>query len=328
MHFLIFLLLALISGFALKQLLDRRLKRSLSKYESAKQTQAALLKEYQGLEETNARLGEDVENLVESYEITKELTRYRTFEEVFAVFRENLTKHIALEDCQLIKANAATSGFSENELFPMKIDKELLGNLAIKGLRPEDRDKFYILFNQLLLVLKRVRLYAKIEELAITDSLTNVFLRRYFQEKLEGEINRCKNFNLEFAFLMLDLDNFKSYNDRYGHLVGDVLLSRVARIIKDNLREIDIVARYGGEEFSIILPNTDKKEAEYVSLRLRQAIEKERIHAYDEDLQITVSIGGSLFPQDAKNAQQLIDGADRALYRAKDAGKNQVRFCS
>ena len=125
---------------------------------------------------------------------------------------------------------------------------------------------------------------------------------------------------------MLDLDNFKSYNDRYGHLVGDALLSTVARIIKDNLRQIDIVARYGGEEFSIILPDTDKQEAEYVSSRLRQAIEKEHIRAYDEDLQITVSIGGSIFPKDTNDAQDLVDKADQALYHAKQAGKNQVYF--
>ncbi|MGD9014481.1 MAG: GGDEF domain-containing protein [Candidatus Omnitrophota bacterium] len=328
MYFLAFIILAIISGLFLFKLLNKRLKRFQSKYLAIKDKHAILLKEYQNFDEINARLNEDVQKLVESYEITKELTRYRTFDDVFSVFRECLVKDIALEDCQFIKPGVDTSKFSGYDLIPLKIDNELIGNLAINGLSIEDKDKFYILFNQLFLVLKRVRLYAKIEELAITDSLTNVYLRRYFQERLEGEINRCKNFNLGLVFLMLDLDNFKSYNDRYGHLVGDVLLSTVAKIIKDNLREIDVVARYGGEEFSIILPNTNRQEAEYVSQRLRQAIAKEHIRAYDEDLRITVSIGGSRFPQDAKQSQQLIDKADRALYNAKQAGKNRVCFWS
>jgi diguanylate cyclase (GGDEF)-like protein len=328
MHLLIFLLLAIISVLSLKCLLDKRLKTLKSEYEATKDKRAALSQEYRKLDEINVRLSQNVQNLVEFYEISKELTRYLTFSDVFTAFQENLNKDIALKDCQFIKPQQDASGFSEYDLFPLKINDESMGSLAVKGLRPEDKDKFYILFNQFLLVLKRVRLYAKIEELAITDSLTGVFLRRYFQEKLEEEINRCNNFNLRFVFLMLDLDHFKSYNDRYGHLVGDALLSTVARIIKDNVREVDIVARYGGEEFSIILPNTDKQEAEYVSLRLRQAIEKEHIRAYDEDLRITASIGGSLFPQDAKDSQQLIDKADQALYSAKQAGRNQVRFWS
>ncbi len=330
MRYLIFFFFsfAIISGLALKLWLGKRLRRFKSDYGLIKSQHAILSKEWRERKDANARLSENVQNLVEFYEITKELTKYRTLGEVFIVFRERLKKNVAIEDCRFVKPETNSSGMSGYELFPLKVDKELIGHLAIKGLKPEDKDKFDILFNQLLLVLNRVRLYAKIEELAITDSLTGVFLRRYFQEKLKDEINRCNKFNLEFVFLMLDLDHFKSYNDRYGHLVGDVLLNAVARIIKNNVRQIDVVARYGGEEFSIILPETDRQQAEYVSLRLRQAIEKERIRAYDEVLQITVSIGGSLFPQDAKDTQLLIDNADRALYRAKQAGRNRVCFWS
>ena len=326
MHYLIFLFFIIISVLVLKLWLDKRLKRFKSDYELTEKNQAEFLKEFQELKQTNNRLSGDVQNLIEFYEITKELTKYLTFDEVFVVFRKSLKKNITFQDCQFIKPKIDLSSFSEYELFPLKIEKELMGHLAVQGLRTEDKDKFRILFNQFLLVLKRVRLYAEIEELAITDSLTGVFLRRYFQKRLEEEINRCNKFNLEFVFLMLDLDHFKSYNDRYGHLVGDFLLTTVARIIRDNIRQIDIVARFGGEEFSIILPDTGRKEAEYVSLRLRQAIEKEHIRAYDEDLQITISIGGSLFPQDARDAQLLTDRADQALYQAKQTGRNRVCF--
>lgn len=337
MYYLIFFFFVIISSLALKLWLDVRLERFKSDYESTKKRHAILLKEYQEINEINAPLSVKVRDLIEFYEITKALTKYLAFDKVFVVFRESLKKNITLEDCQFIsphtkdfgvgvKPEIGTSGYSGYDLFPLEIDKEFIGYLAVKGLRADDKDKFYILFNQFLLVLKRVRLYAKIEELSITDSLTGLFLRRYFQERLNEEINRCNKFGLNFVFLMLDLDHFKSYNDRYGHLVGDVVLSTVAKIIKENVREIDIVGRYGGEEFSVILPNTDRQEAEYVSSRLRQAIEKNHIRAYDEDLQITISIGGSLFPQDTKDAKHLIDKADQALYRAKQAGRNRVCF--
>jgi len=328
MHWVIFSFFAVISLIILWLGLNKRLKRFESNYGLTKTQHEALLKEYRELEEVNSGLLEDVQNLIEFYEITKELTGYLVFDDVFAIFRERLRRNINLQECQYIKPEAYSSEFSGYDIFSLKIDKELIGYLAIKGLEAADKDKFYILFNQFLLVLKRVQLYAKIEELSITDSLTGLFLRRYFQEKLEEEINRSNKFNLEFVFLMLDLDNFKGYNDRYGHLVGDVLLSTTARIIKENLRQIDIVARYGGEEFSIILPDTEKSEAEFVSSRLCQAIEKEHIRAYDEELQITISVGGSIFPRDAENAQHLIDKADQALYRAKQAGRNRVFFWS
>ena len=328
MHYLIILTLAIISILSLKLYLNMRLRISRSHCQITERRHAILSKEHQIIKDLNEASSRNVQDLIEFYEITKELTKYLAFDEVLVVFRGRLKEGLDLADCQFVNPEMDTSYFSEYELFPVKIDKNFIGHLAVKGLRSEDRDKFFILFNQFLLVLKRVRLYAKIEELAITDSLTGLFLRRYFQERLEEEIKRYKKFKLQFVLLMLDLDHFKSYNDRYGHLVGDAVLSTVARIIKENVRQIDIVARYGGEEFSIILPNTDKQEAEYVSSRLRQSIEREHIYAYDEDLQITISIGGSFFPRDARDAQDLIDKADKALYRAKQAGRNRDSFWS
>ena len=338
----IFLIVSII---VIKFLLDRRLKKFRFNYESTRKKHSELLKEYEKLNKINGKLSQGMQSLVELYEITKELTKHLTFNEVLAVFQERLKKDISLEDCRFlnpvrnviqekggaeisngVKPEIDSASLPGYEIFHLKIAEDLMGSFALKGLKSEEREKFYILFNQLLLVLKRVRLYEKIEELSIIDSLTGLYLRRYLQEKLEEEINRCKKFGFNFVFLMLDLDHFKSYNDRYGHLVGDVLLSSVAKIIKDNVRQIDIVARYGGEEFSIILPSTSRDEAEYVSQRLRQEVEKSHIRAYDEDLQITISIGGSLFPQDSEGVNDLINKADEALYRAKQAGRNRVYF--
>lgn len=320
------LFVALVLSLVLKLWLDKRLIILKANHELTKANHVSLLKDYQKLHNLNQGLSGKVQDLVELYEITKELTKHLSFSEVFAVFQERLNRNIIFQDCKFIEPQGDSSGFSGYELFPLNVAKDWKAQLAIKGIKEEDKEKFYILLNQFLLVLKRVRLYAKIEELSITDSLTGLFLRRYLQERLEQEINRCDKFGLNFVFLMLDLDHFKSYNDRYGHLVGDVLLSAVAKIIKEHVRQIDTVARYGGEEFSVILPSTDREEARYVSLRLRQEIEKKHIRAYDEDLQITVSIGASLFPKDAKDTEDLINKADEALYHAKQTGRNRVCF--
>jgi len=160
--------------------------------------------------------------------------------------------------------------------------------------------------------------------LAITDSLTGVSSRRYLMERFSEEIERSRKFKYNFSFLMVDIDHFKDYNDRYGHLVGDAILREVSKSIKENIRQIDLVGRYGGEEFSVILTETDKEGARLAAERIRQAIENKHIRIYDEDLRVTISIGVSIFPDDAYEARQLIEKADQALYQAKQAGRNRV----
>ncbi|MBU1871870.1 MAG: GGDEF domain-containing protein [Candidatus Omnitrophica bacterium] len=326
MFFVILFLAGLIALFVTSKWQKRRLLKLESGFRQVNKNRESLLEEHAKVKDINAKLSHNVLNLIELYETTKELTRYMTFEEVIPVFCERLKNKIALEECRFLEPGADLSKFSTYDIYLLQIDKELTGRLAIKGLHPQDKDKFHIMLNQFKLILKRVNLYSKIEELSVTDSLTGLFLRRYFQERLEGEITRSNKFGLKFVFLMMDLDNFKTYNDRYGHLVGDVLLREVARIIKDNLRQIDVVARYGGEEFSIILPEIDREEGLYVSQRLCRAVEKELIRAYDENLKITISMGGCIFPKDASDAQHLVDKADQAMYHAKGTGKNRVCF--
>ena len=123
---------------------------------------------------------------------------------------------------------------------------------------------------------------------------------------------------------MADIDTFKDFNDRYGHLVGDAILKEVARTVKENIRQVDAVGRFGGEEFIVILTETDKNGARFAAERIRQAVEDKRIKVYDEDLKVTISIGVSTFPEDAKDLDAVIDKADKALYRAKQGGRNRV----
>jgi diguanylate cyclase (GGDEF)-like protein len=204
------------------------------------------------------------------------------------------------------------------------IDRRIAGYLLVSGIDEHDRDKFGILAQEFMLGIKRAILYQRVQEMAITDSLTGVFSRRYLMERFNEEVERSKKFNYNFSFLMVDIDHFKGYNDRYGHLVGDAILKEVARAIKENIRQIDLVGRYGGEEFSVILTETDRGGAEFAAERIRQAIEQKNIRVYDETLQATISIGIAIFPDNATDPGELIEKADQALYQAKQAGRNRV----
>ncbi|MBI5124587.1 MAG: GGDEF domain-containing protein [Candidatus Omnitrophica bacterium] len=185
-------------------------------------------------------------------------------------------------------------------------------------------ERFAILAVQFALEINKVLLYEKVEELAITDSLTGLYVKRYLFERLNEEVKRSKRYKFKLSFLMADIDDFKRCNDAHGHLVGDVILRDVARIMKENVREIDLIARYGGEEFSLLLPETKKDEARLAAERIRKKIDEHVFKAYDETLKITVSIGISTYPDDSSEGTNLVEKADTALYAAKNTGKNVV----
>ena len=167
-------------------------------------------------------------------------------------------------------------------------------------------------------------MYQKVQELAIMDNLAGVLSRRYCMERFNEDIERSIKFKYSLSFLIVDIDHFKDYNDRYGHLVGDTILKEVAKTIKESIRQIDLLGRYGGDEFCVILIETDKEGAGFAAERMRQAVEGKQIRVYDEDLKITISIGISTLPGDGRDAAALIEEADEALYRAKGLGRNRV----
>jgi two-component system cell cycle response regulator len=159
---------------------------------------------------------------------------------------------------------------------------------------------------------------------AITDKLTGLYNRRYFDYFIDLELKRSLRENSSLALLMIDVDNFKQINDTLGHLRGDEILGKLGIIIKENIRETDLAARYGGEEFSIVMSNTGLEEASQLAERIRKSVEINRFDV--ESLSITVSIGIALHPKDADCLQELLNRADSALYTAKRQGKN--RLCS
>jgi diguanylate cyclase (GGDEF)-like protein/PAS domain S-box-containing protein len=161
---------------------------------------------------------------------------------------------------------------------------------------------------------------SKLTELAALDGLTQLRNRRAFQERLEDETRRWRRHGNDVSLVLLDIDHFKSYNDTYGHPKGDEVLRAVGRLLRRSIRAADFAARYGGEEFAIILPNTNAAGSMHVAETLRRAIEG----ATWEDREITASIGVATMSEEISTPEELVDAADRALYRSKQAGRNRV----
>jgi len=173
--------------------------------------------------------------------------------------------------------------------------------------------------------LKKSLLFDNIRKLSLIDGLTQLYQRRYFLVCLEEELQRAKTYKRYFAVLMLDIDDFKQYNDRYGHLIGDFILREIGVIIHDTMRQNDLAGRYGGEEFIFFLPNTGQKGAASMANRLLSKIAAHTFRAYGLNLNVTVSIGTAIYPEHAGTMDGLIRYADKQLYRAKADGKNCVR---
>ena len=170
----------------------------------------------------------------------------------------------------------------------------------------------------------RAILYQHMERLATTDGLTNLNNHRHFQELLAREIERSRRYNRPLSLLLMDIDHFKSFNDTYGHPVGDLVLKEISQCIRESIRQNDTPARYGGEEFVVIIPESNEQGAMVIAERIRSTIENHTIISLDRKLKVTVSIGCSTFPEKAPTQQELIDTADKALYYAKENGRNRV----
>ena len=162
------------------------------------------------------------------------------------------------------------------------------------------------------------------QELVLLDELTRIYNRRYFDEILQRETDRTARYSQIFSLLMVDIDDFKKYNDSYGHLAGDQILKKIANILSRIARKTDFVARYGGEEFGVIAPHTDKKSASILAARFVDAVSQEDfILDGGAKAKVTISIGVATFPDDATTRKEMIQTADKALYQAKKLGKNR-----
>jgi diguanylate cyclase (GGDEF)-like protein len=169
-----------------------------------------------------------------------------------------------------------------------------------------------------------IQLNAKLEQLAMTDELTGLFNRRLFFERGTEEIQRSQRYKTQLSLLMMDIDDFKSVNDTYGHDAGDRMLCCVAKTLQRCKRSVDLLARLGGEEFGILLPNTDEKDAMKLAERLRLEVERATCSNQDHMTGVTMSIGVATRGEEMMSIDDLLKNADAAMYQAKNLGRNKV----
>ncbi len=197
----------------------------------------------------------------------------------------------------------------------------------MEQLSEEDRLVLGAVASELVVAVENSRLYKLTKKLAVTDELTELANYRYLQQRLDEEFERARRYDKRLTLLMIDVDDFKRFNDSHGHIAGDRALSDIGAVLSSAVREVDLVARYGGEEFSIVLPETDSAGAFIAAEKVREKVAQHLFVDADGDAccSLTVSIGLATFPTHATDKESLLREADDALYNAKHGGKNRVR---
>ncbi len=189
-----------------------------------------------------------------------------------------------------------------------------------KSISDDDKRIFTMFMEQARGALENSQSFESTLTRSHTDPLTSLWNYGYFQYRLDEEIAKSNTASLPLSLMMIDIDDFKRFNDTYGHIQGDEALKKISEVFRENCRKIDILCRYGGEEFSLILPANNKKEAALLGERIRKSIEDKRILRS----KFTISIGIASYPEDSPDKKTLIKKADQALYKAKKKGKNRV----
>jgi diguanylate cyclase (GGDEF)-like protein len=190
----------------------------------------------------------------------------------------------------------------------------------------EDQQMLEVLAAHAAIALDNAKLFGQIQQLAITDSLTNVFNRRHFFDIAQRELHRSLRYHHPLSVMMLDIDHYKIVNDTYGHVIGDVALKVISNHLMENLRETDTLGHYGGDEFSILLPETELGKAVEIAERLRVLINQTPISIDQNEFTSTISVGVSCTNESITDFSQLFLSADMALYDAKNNNRNQVRY--
>jgi len=223
-------------------------------------------------------------------------------------------------------------------VIPIVLYDDTVGSLLLRAVRSHgsfslrEVSFFEIVTEAATNALERAHLFESIqvaneslERLAITDGLTGLYNHRYFRERLEQEMIRALRYRLPLACMIFDVDDFKKFNDTYGHLLGDSILKEIAERTRHCVRQSDICARYGGEEFVVILPQTKYDGAMVEAERIREVIASKQFRGVPDDVGLTVSVGvGVLDFESMLTYEDLLRAADQAMYRAKRNGKNQV----
>ncbi|HAJ56282.1 MAG TPA: hypothetical protein DCL35_00765 [Candidatus Omnitrophica bacterium] len=292
----------------------------------------------------------DLDGLVDSYSFSRQLlNNSRFFNQVKGLkipvkepeggilakaFCDGMPFHIKKENFGSFPGDPLLAIFTSDEfvVVPLKAKDISIGLIVADNIftrRSITKDDIRILMtfaNQAGMAIENSQLYEKAVVRAHKDSLTDLWNHGYFQFFFEDKLRHAKNHVSYLSIIMVDIDNFKNYNDTWGHQKGDEILAKISKVIVDSSRKVDCVCRYGGEEFAIVLPNATKKDASIIAGRIRANIEQ--YHFIPEpghpEQRITVSLGVASFPEDGNNKDELIRAADSALYEAKRTGKNKV----
>lgn len=214
---------------------------------------------------------------------------------------------------------------------PLKSEGKIMGILyvddfKVRNFSARELSLLSLLSTYAAMAIEKTRLLEHSRLEAITDELTGLYNHRHFRKQLNLEISRAERYQRPVSLMMIDIDYFKQYNDTHGHIKGNDILTDLGRILREVSREVEIVARYGGEEFAIIMPETERKEAQILSERVRNKVEQ---HQFERESslplkKLTVSIGTASYPKNALSAFELIDEADKMLYEAKNGGRNRI----
>ena len=248
------------------------------------------------------------------------------------VVLEGMPLHLTRDLIQKYSADPIIKFLDTDELIivPLKAKDKINGliladNFVTKKLIGKDDARMLIMLaNQAGLAIENSQLYEKTVMRAHSDYLTGLWNHGYFQYILQLELEKAKAMNTPLSLIMVDIDDFKIYNDTFGHQAGDKILKELAVLLKKQSRKMDYVCRYGGEEFTIVLPQADKQETFLLAERLRQDIQK-HVFEHQEVLphqKLTVSVGIAAFPENGLSPSELITYSDKALYQAKYKGKN------
>lgn len=223
----------------------------------------------------------------------------------------------------------------EDFLFvPVMAKGEVVGGLGVttppgRQFTKDDQNTLHLIATHAYLVIENAWLYEEVKKLSITDGLTRVYNRRYLEERLDQEFKRSQRHKTFLTALMMDIDHFKKINDTYGHQMGDTVLRKLMELCRQVTRSTDIIGRYGGEEFMVLLPETDVMGGKCVAERLRKLVESQGFTTELEPVQITISLGLCTVPAEkVETPLQLVQGADEALYRAKQTGRNRTCVAS
>lgn len=224
---------------------------------------------------------------------------------------------------------ARIEGMSSLLVLPLVVREDAIGTLVLGSREPQKfpeavRQTLQVLANQLSVSLANAAAVSRLEEMATTDGLTGCLNKRAFLEELEKRMRSAERFGRKLSLIITDIDHFKSVNDTYGHATGDVVIRELGHVLKRVKRETDIVARFGGEEFCVLCEETDTEGAFQLAERARHELNATVFNTELGELRVGLSLGVATFPEHAAHPQALFEAADRALYQAKNSGRNQT----